>query len=249
VVHTGEYVTLVREPHNPYDRNAVRVDNMAGVQVGHISRTLAAALAALMDDRSRLAPRVEASIPRPSTNIFQTPLELFVYGLPEAAGPVAAVLRRYGARFQTKSGPGAASPASASVVASRTVRAATNSQAEVDALLDTLANSAEKLPPFDAAAGAPALLARLHDFQAAGVAWMLRREVDPDGAVSGGGLPPFWSKVREQGADAYLNAITNSSQAEPPAPVTGGLLADDMGLGKSIQVIALILANVRPRLC
>lgn len=33
VVHTGEFVTLVREPRNPYDSNAVRVDNISGVQV------------------------------------------------------------------------------------------------------------------------------------------------------------------------------------------------------------------------
>jgi SWI/SNF-related matrix-associated actin-dependent regulator of chromatin subfamily A3 len=167
----------------------------------------------------------------------------FVYGVPEAAGPVAAVLQRYGVRFLPNSGAGAASPTAASVVASRSVRAATNSQAELDAMLDTLSASAAALPPFDATTGAPALLARLHDFQAAGVAWMLQRETDPDG----GQLPPFWSKVKENGQDAYLNSITNSSQAEPPAPVTGGLLADDMGLGKSLQVLTLILANVRTR--
>lgn len=28
VAHPGEFVTLVREPNNPYDRNAIRVDNL-----------------------------------------------------------------------------------------------------------------------------------------------------------------------------------------------------------------------------
>ena len=146
---------------------------------------------------------------------------------------------------QPNSGPAAAASRT-SVVTSRTVReASASSQAELDKLLDTLAASTAALPAFDAAAGAPALRARLLDFQAIGVAWMLRREIDPDGAVSAGGLPPFWSRVTEAGATAYLNAITKSSQDVPPEHVAGGLLADEMGLGKSVQVITLILANVR----
>ena len=34
VAHLGEFVDLVREPNNPYDRNAIRVDNLARQQVG-----------------------------------------------------------------------------------------------------------------------------------------------------------------------------------------------------------------------
>jgi len=33
VIHQGEWVELVRQPHNPYDANAIRVDNMTGTQV------------------------------------------------------------------------------------------------------------------------------------------------------------------------------------------------------------------------
>jgi SNF2 family DNA or RNA helicase len=131
------------------------------------------------------------------------------------------------------------------VVASRTADASTRSQADLDALLDSVSADTSSLVPFDAATAAPALRTPLHDFQAAGVAWMLRRERDPDGGASGGGLPPFWSRVVEKGTTAFLNAITNSSSTTPPSPVAGGLLADDMGLGKSLQVLALILANVR----
>ena len=43
-------VGLVREPHNPYDRNAVMVANIYGSQVGHIKRELAAAMAYVMDN-------------------------------------------------------------------------------------------------------------------------------------------------------------------------------------------------------
>ena len=243
-VHAGEYVTINREPRNPYDANACRVDNLAGVQVGHIKRQLAAALAPLLDDRTHLRPRIEGSVPRPQSTEFTVPILLHVYGLPEVSAAVASVLARYGARFDPGSGLAAGAAAAASVVATRTIAAASRSQEELDALLDTL-NETDELPPFDAATEAPALSTQLHPYQAAGVAWMLRRERDPDGVVSKAGLPPFWQRVQERGATAFLNSITNSSQPTPPPPVYGGLLADDMGLGKSVQCIATILANVR----
>lgn len=44
----GEMVVLRREPSNPYDSNAIRVDNVLGNQIGHIPRTVAAKLAEYM---------------------------------------------------------------------------------------------------------------------------------------------------------------------------------------------------------
>lgn len=41
----GEHVVLKREPTNQYDRNAIRVDNVMGAQIGHIPRNLAMKLA------------------------------------------------------------------------------------------------------------------------------------------------------------------------------------------------------------
>ncbi len=170
-----------------------------------------------------------------------------VYGAPEVAPAVAALLARYGVRFNPGSGLSASivtpkkAAGAASVVASRTLAAGPRSQEELDALLESVSADAAALPPFDALNNAPALRTPLHDFQAAGVAWMLRREQQPDD----GALPPFWSRVSERGVDVYLNSITNSSQAAPPEHVAGGLLADDMGLGKSLQVLAVIAANVR----
>lgn len=42
-------VNLVREPNNRYDSNAVKVENMALEQVGHLKKEHAKALAQLMD--------------------------------------------------------------------------------------------------------------------------------------------------------------------------------------------------------
>lgn len=44
-------VSLQREPNNPYDKNAIKVNNVNGNQVGHLKRNLAAALAFLMDNK------------------------------------------------------------------------------------------------------------------------------------------------------------------------------------------------------
>jgi SWI/SNF-related matrix-associated actin-dependent regulator of chromatin subfamily A3 len=44
----GEHVLLHREPNNPYDRNAIRVLNVMGNQIGHIPRDVAARLAKYM---------------------------------------------------------------------------------------------------------------------------------------------------------------------------------------------------------
>jgi len=52
-------VSLVRQPDNRYDPNAVRVDNVNGVQVGHIKRELAKPLASIID---RQLARVEGSV-------------------------------------------------------------------------------------------------------------------------------------------------------------------------------------------
>lgn len=44
----GEYVAIRREASNPYDSNAIRVDNVMGAQIGHIPRFLASKLASYM---------------------------------------------------------------------------------------------------------------------------------------------------------------------------------------------------------
>jgi SWI/SNF-related matrix-associated actin-dependent regulator of chromatin subfamily A3 len=44
----GEQVMVRREPGNPYDSNAIQVNNVQGTQIGHIPRNLAAKLAPYM---------------------------------------------------------------------------------------------------------------------------------------------------------------------------------------------------------
>jgi SNF2 family DNA or RNA helicase len=43
--------------------------------------------------------------------------------------------------------------------------------------------------------------------------------------------------------DRYRNTITGLAQIEKPPEFAGGILADHMGLGKTLSVLALIAAN------
>lgn len=80
---TGEYVKVRREPRNPYDSNAIRIDNVMGDQIGHIGRQVAAKLAGLMDSKQLL---VEGALTGPK-GAFDAPIALKLFG---TSDPVAA---------------------------------------------------------------------------------------------------------------------------------------------------------------
>ena len=49
-LYKGEQVQLQREPDNPYDRNAIRVQRINGDQIGYIARGLATSLSPRWDE-------------------------------------------------------------------------------------------------------------------------------------------------------------------------------------------------------
>lgn len=72
----GEYILMRREPGNPYDSNAIRIDNVAGTQIGHIPRRVAEKLARYIDERSLLMEgRLAGEIGQ-----FDCALTVFLYG-------------------------------------------------------------------------------------------------------------------------------------------------------------------------
>ncbi|KAL4819445.1 SNF2 family N-terminal domain-containing protein [Aspergillus spinulosporus] len=72
----GEHVVLKREPHNQYDRNAIRVDNVMGTQIGHIPRNIAAKLATYMDNRLLVVEGILTGV----IGAFDCPIVLKLYG-------------------------------------------------------------------------------------------------------------------------------------------------------------------------
>lgn len=81
IVTNKEETVLIREPRNAYDRNAIRVENQSGDQVGHINRYDAARLAPLMDQWPDF--RIEAVVLRGAKNVYKMTLTLNFFGREE----------------------------------------------------------------------------------------------------------------------------------------------------------------------
>ncbi|KAK5554493.1 hypothetical protein LTR46_007691 [Exophiala xenobiotica] len=79
----GEYVKVRREPSNPYDSNAIRIDNVLRDQIGHIGRQVAAKLAPLMDSGELL---IEGCLTG-QKSFYECPIGLKLFGTND---PVAA---------------------------------------------------------------------------------------------------------------------------------------------------------------
>uniref|UniRef100_A0A6Q2WVQ9 Helicase-like transcription factor n=1 Tax=Esox lucius TaxID=8010 RepID=A0A6Q2WVQ9_ESOLU len=100
VVNKREMVSLVRQPQNPHDRNAVMVANVYGSQVGHIKRELAASLANIMDNN---LARIDGVVPFGATNVFTMPVVLSFWGTEENRHAVVQQLSSHGFKLQTGS--------------------------------------------------------------------------------------------------------------------------------------------------
>lgn len=72
----GEHILIRREPENPYDSNALRIDNVAGIQIGHIPRGVAGKLAKYIDNRWL---RIEGQLAG-EKGAFDCPITLNMYG-------------------------------------------------------------------------------------------------------------------------------------------------------------------------
>jgi len=60
IVRKGESVSIVREPYNRYDKNAVRVNNAKQLQLGYISRDQAAIISKVMDQKPTIKIKATA---------------------------------------------------------------------------------------------------------------------------------------------------------------------------------------------
>lgn len=76
IVTPGESILCFREPSNVYDRNAVRVDNIMGSQIGHLPRVLVQKLAPYLDSGEIVLDGVLNGHKGP----FDCPIRLYFYG-------------------------------------------------------------------------------------------------------------------------------------------------------------------------
>lgn len=108
------------------------------------------------------------------------------------------------------------------------------------------------------------LIPKLLPFQRRSVAWLLAREgvtLNPQGqivplevspnAAEGDAQSPllfFWKKVAEGNETWYFNCLTGETADAPPRveEVCGGILAEEPGLGKTLETISLILLHPAP---
>ncbi|PVH97783.1 hypothetical protein DM02DRAFT_657940 [Periconia macrospinosa] len=85
----GEMAFVRREPSNPYDKNAIRVLNVEGTQIGHIPKWAAARLAPYMDRRDLF---VEAQISGEKGQ-YDCPVSLILFGTNEPIARASLVNR------------------------------------------------------------------------------------------------------------------------------------------------------------
>ncbi|XP_075274617.1 helicase-like transcription factor isoform X4 [Opisthocomus hoazin] len=236
IVHNNEMVALQREPNNPYDKNAVKVNNVNGDQVGHIKKELAAALAGIMDNKLAL---VEGVVPYGAKNAFTMPVQMSFWGREENKEAVLDQLKKHGFKlapplkgsecgFGSKWIAGRAGPSYSAPVHAAVQLTTEQLKSEFDKLFEDLKED-DKTCEMEATEAVGTLLLP-HQKQA--LAWMVSRENSND-------LPPFW----EERSNLYYNILTNFAEKQRPESVLGGILADDMGLGKTLTTIALILTN------
>lgn len=90
----NEYALLVREPQNPYDRNAIKVSNQYGHQLGHIpaKNGLAGALSPFIAQHADTL-RIEAQVAGPR-GAYTQPIVVSLYGTPDVAQQAAAFMQR-----------------------------------------------------------------------------------------------------------------------------------------------------------
>ncbi|KAI6046015.1 SNF2 family N-terminal domain-containing protein [Pisolithus marmoratus] len=299
LVGAGEQVTLQREPRNPYDKNAIKVVNIGGMQVGHIPRDIAAQAAALLD---RGLVSLEGIMLSGNLTGFSysLALELRIYGASEKRDILEPLLAwatpcQRGGSGPAGQVPGAlSSPAYTGAVASasqnyhslpisnrRRVISIAQSRIQDEAskkqqealdkakelaqilgtlekvdddsrrtsLLDTLcaADDILNLPihPNPPGVANGDLVVDLLKHQSQALQWCIEHEYPTLPTTESDRPVQFWQYRKAGNKPYYFNLATKTPQeiTAPPVLGRGALVADSMGLGKTLTMLSLILAT------
>mmetsp|Transcript_11266 Transcript_11266/g.27119 ORF Transcript_11266/g.27119 Transcript_11266/m.27119 type:complete len:965 (-) Transcript_11266:92-2986(-) len=244
VAHPGQYVYLVREPLNPYDSNAIRIDNVHHEKIGHIKGTQCCHLAPLMDQYGERL-KIEGTIPRRGT-VWNLPVALEFYSTSqELAQELSQALKQklkytkirmepnFGGSVAANRTAAVVTPTTEAVIQTQKVDWNQQQQQLDDMFEKQLELQLQNLPNVEMPSAFKSKL-KLFDYQIQGIRFLVEKERNPTPA-------PFFRRVQEQGKTMHLCEITQSSQVKPPSPIKGSILCDEMGLGKSLQALGLIL--------
>lgn len=243
------------------DRNMViDVKDHTRVTIGRLNDKVARALAPLLDSR-RLGLRTDAMIGvrarrpgeeagQPTSSVYQ--LQVMLYGKAKFARMIGKNLVGHGLGLlsptrvdkgirvynplatkvnHTSGTPKAYDTPPAPLAAPRTEEEV---RAEVFRLFDSLPHS-EQLPECEPD---ELVVTPLLHHQKQALYFMKNRE-DPTEM-----LDQLWKKTQDaRGQVAYHNIITNQRSAALPAKAQGGILADMMGLGKTLSILSLIASS------
>jgi SNF2 family DNA or RNA helicase len=129
--------------------------------------------------------------------------------------------------------PGTSQPSRTTLIP----RSAEEIRAEVIGLFDTLPKS-DELPEKEAD---PRVKTPLLKHQRQALYFMTSRESENLPDAGKGIVTTLWQQKKDKNNNVYYyNVVTNHSQREKPPPTLGGILADVMGLGKTLSVLSLI---------
>ncbi|KAG5950677.1 hypothetical protein E4U53_004596 [Claviceps sorghi] len=234
--------------------------------IGLVDPSSSAALTPLLDTNIRL--RTDCRIPPHPKKPGEEPgqavsrsyeLDVVMYGPQRYARAVGALLSKHSMKLiaphmvqkgikvcnphvsEWRPAPPKVYPTNAhgtySTMANRTVE---EIRSEVMGVFDSLKRN-DDLPLMEPDAR---ILTPLLQHQKQGLYFMATREKPLQEQSTEKGMVSIWqTKVNVRGETSYLNVITGDEQRETPPETRGGILADMMGLGKTLSILSLVAST------